>query len=72
MRECTKDELGEIYSSVLDEAADAGFILPVTSFSYEYVDTLQAALIEHQVTSCKDELDQFIQGKSLELIFFKR
>ncbi|OPL33674.1 hypothetical protein AM593_04441, partial [Mytilus galloprovincialis] len=55
-------EARDIYSSVLDIAADVGFIVPLTSFTRCHVKQLKAAFIESQISSCKDELNQFIEG----------
>ncbi|VDI84102.1 Hypothetical predicted protein [Mytilus galloprovincialis] len=55
-------EARDMYSSVLDIAADVGFIVPLTSFTRCHVKQLKAAFIESQISSCKDELNQFIEG----------
>lgn len=55
-------EARDMYSSVLDIAADVGFIVPLTSFTRCHVRQLKAAFIESQISSCKDELNQFIEG----------
>ncbi|XP_052066002.1 uncharacterized protein LOC127705688 isoform X2 [Mytilus californianus] len=52
----------EAYSSIMDIATDIGFIVPITSFTKKHVKPLQAAFIESQISSCKDELNQFIEG----------
>ncbi|XP_061190391.1 uncharacterized protein LOC133198297 [Saccostrea echinata] len=58
----SEDELQQQYMTITDYATDAGFLLPVRRFTEKHVPTLQACLIENQVVSCKEELDQFIKG----------
>lgn len=68
MQDCTSEaEIRNLYSSIFDEATDAGFIIPVSRFNKQHVKLLQAALIENQISTCQDELDQFIKG----LLLFK-
>ncbi|CAC5413666.1 unnamed protein product [Mytilus coruscus] len=52
----------EVYSTVMDIATDIEFIVPITPFTKNQVKPLQAAFIENQISSCKDEINQFIEG----------
>ncbi|XP_052094530.1 uncharacterized protein LOC127730269 isoform X2 [Mytilus californianus] len=63
MQDCTSEpDLQNMYSGIFDEAVDAGFIIPPSSFKKKHVNILLAALLETQLNKCKKELDQFIKG----------
>lgn len=58
----SESELRDLYCGILEEATDAGFVVPITSFRKEHRELLQAALIESQISTCQEELNQFIKG----------
>ena len=68
MTQCsTEFELQQLYMGLIDQATEAGFLVPVTKFTGKHVPALQACFIESMINTCKEELNQFIRGRDLKL-----
>lgn len=63
MDSCTSDDgVKEVYNTMEEERTEAGFLVPVLKFHRNMIASFKSALVEHPVSSCKEELDQFIRG----------
>ncbi|KAH3834334.1 hypothetical protein DPMN_107657 [Dreissena polymorpha] len=55
-------QLQQLFSSNAIDALDVGFVVPSTSFRREHIALLEGVFAEDLVSSCREELDQFIEG----------
>ncbi|KAH3883113.1 hypothetical protein DPMN_007063 [Dreissena polymorpha] len=55
-------QLRQLFSSTAIDALGVGFVVPSTSFRREHIALLESAFAEDLVSSCWEELDQFIEG----------
>jgi hypothetical protein len=58
MTESDEDTAKRLFLTIADSAIDAGFVVPYKS----HTPYLVAARVESQVSSCVQELDQFVKG----------
>ncbi|KAH3872878.1 hypothetical protein DPMN_036101 [Dreissena polymorpha] len=55
-------QLRQLSSSIAIDALDVGFVVPSTSLRRKHIALLEGAFAEDLISSCREELDQFIEG----------
>ncbi|CAC5392249.1 unnamed protein product [Mytilus coruscus] len=62
MESCISDsELQERYCAIIEQASAVGFLVPVNQMTKEHLPLLKTAMVQNQIESAKEELDDFVK-----------